>query len=88
MTEEEVFIELKGIFVESFLLEENDIKRESDFFEDLDFDSIDLIDLVAKIHNKTGKQLNPEQFRDFRTVGDAVSIVVKISEESDGKPVE
>ncbi len=78
-TEEQIFTELKGILVESFLLEPDAITLEADFFEDLDFDSIDLIDLAAKIHSKTGKQLNPEQFREgFRTVSDAVRIVLEI----------
>jgi acyl carrier protein len=41
----------------------------------LDFDSIDAIDLAAKIHSVTGKQLKPEQFKGVRTIGDAVNVV-------------
>lgn len=82
-TEEQIFGELKSILVESFLLKPEDITLEADFFEDLDFDSIDLIDLAAKIHAKTGKQLNPEQFREgFRTVSDAVKIVMNTEADS------
>ncbi|WNO09240.1 acyl carrier protein [Teredinibacter sp. KSP-S5-2] len=78
MTEEQIFEELKSILVESFMLEPDDITREAHLFHDLDFDSIDAIDLAAKVHAQTGKQLNPEQFRDVQTVGDVVSVVAKL----------
>lgn len=81
-TEQQIFDELKAIMVDSFMLAADDIRMEADFFNDLDFDSIDLIDLAAKINSKTGKQLNPEQFRGMRTVGDVVKIVAKMSAEN------
>lgn len=75
MTREEIFNELKTVLVESFLLEESDITLDADLYADLGFDSIDAIDLAAKIHNVTGKQLKPEQFKEVRTISDAVNAV-------------
>lgn len=75
MTREEIFNELKTVLVESFLLEESDITLDADLYADLGFDSIDVIDLAAKIHNVTGKQLRPEQFKEVRTISDAVNAV-------------
>lgn len=78
MNKEEIFKELKAVLVKSFLLDEDDITLEADLYTDLDFDSIDAIDLAAKIHNVTGKQLNPEQFKGVRTIGDAVDVIEQL----------
>lgn len=79
MTDEQIFETLKSILVSSFMLEPEDITLDAHLFKDLDFDSIDAIDLAAKVHVETGKQLNPEQFRDVQTVGDVVAIVSKLT---------
>jgi acyl carrier protein len=78
MTKQEIFNELKRVLVESFLIDEASITMEADLFSDLNFDSIDAIDLAAKIHAVTGRQLQPEQFRNVRTIGDAVNAVAKL----------
>lgn len=75
MTKEEIYTELKSVLVKSFMVSEEDISLDANLYEDLDFDSIDAIDLAAKIHNVTGKQLKPEQFKGVRTIGDAVNVI-------------
>lgn len=81
MNKEEIFGELKEILIDSFMVEEEDISLSSNLFTDLDFDSIDAIDLAAKVHAKTGKQLNPEQFKEVQTIEDVIDIVLKLSNE-------
>ncbi|HEY7885093.1 MAG TPA: acyl carrier protein [Cellvibrionaceae bacterium] len=61
--------------ITSFMIDEDDISLDADLYADLDFDSIDAIDLAAKIHSVTGKQLKPEQFKGVRTISDAVDVV-------------
>lgn len=80
MTKEEMFVELKAILIESFMVEEDDVSLEANLFTDLDFDSIDAIDLAAKVHAKTGKQLNPEQFKEVQTLGDLIDVVSELNE--------
>ncbi|BFM21756.1 acyl carrier protein [Gilvimarinus japonicus] len=75
MTKDEIYSELKAVLVQSFMIDEGDISLDADLYTDLDFDSIDAIDLAAKIHSVTGKQLKPEQFKGVRTIGDAVNVV-------------
>lgn len=79
MTRDEIYNELKSILIESFMIEEDDISLEANLFSDLDFDSIDAIDLAAKVHAKTGRHLNPEQFREVRTIGDVIDVVEKLA---------
>ncbi|MBE8715867.1 acyl carrier protein [Cellvibrio polysaccharolyticus] len=78
MTNEEIYLRLKEVLVESFMIEESAIRPEANLYTDLDFDSIDAIDLAAKIHLVTGKQLKPEQFKNVRTVNDAVEAVAEL----------
>jgi acyl carrier protein len=78
MTRDEIFAELKSVLVESFMVEESAITPQAHLYTDLDFDSIDAIDLAAKIHEVTGKQLSPEQFKDVRTIDDAVTMIDKL----------
>ncbi len=80
MTKEEIYAELKAILIESFMIEEEEISMEANLFSDLDFDSIDAIDLAAKVHAKTGHHLNPEQFKEVHTIGDVIEVVMKIAE--------
>ncbi|MBU2885713.1 acyl carrier protein [Gilvimarinus agarilyticus] len=75
MTKDEIYNELKSVLVNSFMIDEADVSLDADLYQDLDFDSIDAIDLAAKIHSVTGKQLKPEQFKGVRTIGDAVNVV-------------
>lgn len=75
MNKDQIFEELKKVLVESFMVDENDITLEAHLYTDLDFDSIDAIDLAAKIHSVTGKQLRPDQFKDVRTIQDAVNMI-------------
>lgn len=75
MTKDDIFDELKKVLMDSFMIEESDITPDAHLYKDLDFDSIDAIDLAAKIHAVTGKQLKPDQFKDVRTIGDAVNVI-------------
>ncbi|WP_049721097.1 acyl carrier protein [Gilvimarinus polysaccharolyticus] len=75
MTKDEIYSELKNVLVKSFMVDESAISLDAGLYTDLDFDSIDAIDLAAKIHSVTGKQLKPEQFKEVRTIGDAVNVV-------------
>lgn len=80
MNKQEIFEELKKVLVESFMIEETAVTLTANLYTDLDFDSIDAIDLAAKIYAVTGKQLQPDQFRNVHTVGDAVDAVAELIE--------
>lgn len=80
MSREEIYEKLRSILVDTFMIEESLVKPEADLYTDLDFDSIDAIDLAAKIHLFTGQQLKPEQFKNVRTLEDAVDVVASLLE--------
>ena len=53
-----------------------DITREATF-EALDVDSLDLVELLQIAEEEFGVQLNPEDAKDVRTVGQAIDLVVR-----------
>ena len=71
-TKETIFTELQGIFIELFELDKDMITLDAGLYDDLDIDSIDVIDLVVKLKEVTGKKIQPEKFKKVRTVGDIV----------------
>ena len=66
---------------ELFEIAPEDIQLESNLATDLDVDSIDAIDLVVKIKELTGKQVNPEDFKNVRTVQDVVTVIQNMTAE-------
>jgi acyl carrier protein len=77
MTKDELFTEISQALVELFELDPKDVTLEADLYKDLDIDSIDAIDLLAMLREKSGARLSPEQFRDVRTVGDVIDKIAE-----------
>ncbi len=46
-------------------------------FEALDVDSLDLVELLQIAEEEFGVQLNPEDAKDVKTVGQAIDLVVR-----------
>lgn len=54
------------------------ITLEARLYEDLDFDSIDAVDMIVKLKEMTGKTVKPEDFKTARTISDVVEAVYKM----------
>lgn len=74
-SQEEIFEHLKGVLVELFEIDPAKITPQASLYQDLDIDSIDAIDLVLKLKDYTGRKIQPEEFKNVRTVGDVVTAV-------------
>ena len=46
---------------------------------ELDIDSIDAVDVVVRFRDLTGRRVEPEVFRNVRTIGDVVEALHQIS---------
>ena len=77
-TQEEVFDTLKQIMAEMFELAPEDIVLSAGLSKDLDIDSIDAVDLMVRLREITGKRINPEDFKNARTIQDIVDTVYRI----------
>ena len=59
---------VKNILVEEFEIDEADIVPAANIYEDLDIDSIDVVDLVVRLRTETGKIIDPQNFKQVRTI--------------------
>lgn len=84
MSEDEIFAHVRTTIAELFELEPEEITPKSTIFEDLDLDSIDAIDLVAKLQQFTGQRIDEDTMRGVRTVRDLVHILAKQLEDPSG----
>lgn len=78
---EEILIAIKTIMVEMFEIDEDAITPEARLYEDLDFDSIDAVDMIVRLKEITGKAVKPEDFKAARTISDVVEAVYKMLHE-------
>jgi len=78
---EEILAAIKNIMVEMFELDEKAITLETRLYEDIDFDSIDAVDMMVRLKEMTGKTVKPEDFKSARTIGDVVEAVYKMLQE-------
>jgi acyl carrier protein len=78
MTRDEIYRELKIILIELFEIEPELITLESNLYEDLDIDSIDAVDLIVKLREMTGQKVDPEIFKQIRTLDNIIDAVVEL----------
>ncbi|MGZ4960451.1 MAG: acyl carrier protein [Methylomonas sp.] len=78
-TQEEVYAALKQIMAEMFELAPEDIVLSANLKQDLDIDSIDAVDLMVRLRDLTGTRMNPEDFKNARTIQDVVDTVCRIN---------
>ncbi len=81
MTEAEIEKTIKDILVEEFECDPERLKPETNLFTELDLDSIDAVDLVVRLQQETKKKVNPEDFRQIRTLADVTKAVYKLVNE-------
>lgn len=70
-----VFERIRQILMDQLDLEEEKITMESDIVEDLEADSLDVVDLVMTMEDEFGVEVPDDQIESFRTVGDIVRYV-------------
>ena len=73
MNKEEILTSLQDLLVREFDIDRDTITLSALLYEDLDLDSIDAVDLVAWMFKLTGKRMDPETFKQMRTVEDLVN---------------
>lgn len=70
-----VIDELRNVLSDEFEIDRDLIQPDAHLMDDLDIDSIDAIDMLARLRELTGKNLAAESLKNVRTVGDVVALV-------------
>ena len=71
-TKEEVYGKVKDIIVDQLGVDEDKVTIEASFREDLEADSLDLVELIMAFEEEFGGEISDEEAQKITTVGEAV----------------
>ena len=72
---EEVFERVKEVLTEQLGVDEGEISEDASFQEDLDADSLDLVELIMSLEEEFGTEISDEDAEKIRTVQDAADFI-------------
>ncbi len=75
MTDGTTFERLRKIIVEQLGVEESDVTPEAAFVEDLNADSLDLVELIMSLEEEFGMEISDEDAEKIQKVSDAVEYI-------------
>lgn len=71
----DTFAKVKEIIVELLGVEPDKVTREARFREDLEADSLDLVELIMAFEEEFGGTIADEEAQQIKTVGDALNYI-------------
>ncbi|MEE9188360.1 MAG: acyl carrier protein [Anaerolineales bacterium] len=71
----DTFEQVKEIIIDLLNVEESKITPEAKFREDLEADSLDLVELIMAFEDKFGGEISDEDAQNISTVGDVVKYI-------------
>lgn len=70
-----VYEKIKMIISEQFSIDEDEITMETSFKDDLNADSLDLVELIMALEDEFELQVDDAEVENINTVGDAVNYI-------------
>jgi acyl carrier protein len=71
----DTYEDVQAIIVELLGVDESKVKPEAKFREDLEADSLDLVELIMAFEEKFGGEISDEDAQSITTVGEAVTYI-------------
>lgn len=71
----DTFEQIKEIIVDLLNVDESKVTLEARFREDLEADSLDLVELIMAFEDKFGGEISDEDAQNISTVGDVVKYI-------------
>ena len=77
MAEKETFERIRNIIVEQLGVDPSDVTMEANFRDDLEADSLDLVELIMAFEEEFGVEISDDDAEKIRKVRDAVEYIDK-----------
>lgn len=75
MSTSTIYDRLKGIVTEQLGVDEEEVTPEASFVDDLNADSLDLVELIMSLEEEFGLEISDEDAEKILTVGDAANYI-------------
>ncbi len=85
MLRDDIVALVNTVFVEEFEQDPSQLKPETQIFQELGLDSLDVVDLIVALQKKFGISLRDEErIREIRTLNDLYDFILLLKEELSG----
>jgi acyl carrier protein len=74
-SKEDILVKLKPVIAEQLGVDEGEVNPEASFTEDLNADSLDLVELIMSLEEQFTIQISDEDAEKITTVGEAVDFI-------------
>lgn len=75
MSDDAILQRIRAIIVDQLGVEEDEVKPEASFIDDLGADSLDLVELIMALEEEFGTDIPDEDAERINTVGDAIEYI-------------
>lgn len=85
MDKQQIYGKIRNALVNDFEMDAAKVVPEARLYEDLNLDSIDAVDLIVKLKQYIPRNVDPEVFKQMRTLQDVVDGVYELTQETKDK---
>lgn len=85
MDKQQIYEKIRNALVNDFEMDAAKVVPETRLYEDLNLDSIDAVDLIVKLKQYIPRNVDPEVFKQMRTLQDVVDGVYELTQETKDK---